>query len=92
MAALEDLAEFYDVANGEGELVTVQGVPNVPAIFSEISDVVLGDAIVQAPVLRCARTVVAAEGGTCVVRGDTYRIRRAALINSAEQQLVLAKG
>lgn len=91
MAALDDLDTFYDVANGEAELVTVQGVPNVPAIFDEASEVVLGDAVVQAPVLRLARTVAAVEDGLCVVRGLSYKIRNARPLNSVEQQLVLVR-
>lgn len=70
----EDLSVFYS-ANDFGEVVTVQGA-TVTAIFNERGEVVLGEAVVQEPTLELPASVVAAEGGVCVVRGTTYRIRQ----------------
>jgi len=88
----EDLAAFYDVAHGDAELVTVQGV-QTPAIFNVQSEVLLGEMLVVAPLLRLPATVVAADGGACTVRGQAYVIRQAQLLppDGVEQLLVLAK-
>lgn len=89
----DDLAAFYDVVNGDAELVTVQGVPDVPALYSSASEVVLAEAVVLAPTLRVQGTVAAADGGTCLVRGLTYRIRQVMDLppDGRERLLVLAR-
>jgi hypothetical protein len=88
----EDLAAFYDVANGDAELVLVQGL-QTPAIFNVQSEVLLGEMLVLSPTLRLPASVAAADGGACTVRGQAYVIRQAQLIppDGAEQLLVLAK-
>lgn len=89
----EDLAAFYDVANGDAELVQVQGL-QTPALFNLQSEVLLGELLVVAPSLRLPASVPAADGGACTVRGQAYVIRQAQLLppDGVEQLLVLAKG
>lgn len=93
MAAAEDLSAFYDVENGDAELVTVQGVANVAAIFDISTEVQLGEAIVQAPTLRLPASVAAAAGGACTVRTVGYVIRQVLDLppDGAERLLVLAR-
>lgn len=93
MAAPDDLAAFYDVTDGDAELVTVQGVANVAALFDTSTEVQLGEAIVQAPTLRLPAGVVAAAGGVCTVRGVAYLVRQVISLppNGAEHLLVLAR-
>lgn len=90
MAALDDLAAFYDVANGEGEWVVVNG-NTVAAIFDTAGQALVGEAVIQAPVLRCPRTVSAPEGCGCTVRSVAYVVRHVVPINTDEHQLVLVK-
>lgn len=95
MPTIDDLATFYDVANGEGELVTLNG-QNVAAIFETQAEVVLGDAVVQAPALRLPSATVAeraaGEGSTCIARGGSYIVRKVLALppDGAESLLVLA--
>lgn len=93
MAVPEDLAAFYSVAFGDAEHCTVQGVAQVPGIFEVASEVLLGEALVVAPTLRLQATVVAADGGLCTVRGQSYRIRNVRLLppDGREKLLVLAR-
>jgi hypothetical protein len=93
MPAIDDLASFYDVANGEAELCTVQGVANVAGIFDTSSDIALGEAVVQAPTLRLPASVAAAADGACTVRGVAYAIRQVLVLppDGAEQLLILAR-
>lgn len=88
----EDLAAFYDVTNGDAELVTVQGQP-AAALFDVATEVVLSDMLTTAPTLRLPATVSAAGGGACTVRGQAYVIRNVQLLppDGREQLLVLAK-
>lgn len=88
----EDLAPFYDVANGDAELVTVQDVAT-PALFDVASEVVLADMLITAPTLRLPATVAAASGGACVIRGQAYTIRNVQLLppDGREHLLVLAR-
>lgn len=72
MAFAEDLTPLFA---DFGESVTVQGV-SATAIFDTASDVIFGDVISTAPALTLPATVAAAEGGSAVVRGVTYRIRQ----------------
>lgn len=58
-----------------GEAVTVQGAAAV-GIFNVSTDLVLNDALVTGPSLELPATVAAAEGGTVVVRGVSYRVRQ----------------
>lgn len=89
----DDLAAFYDVTTGDAELVTVQGV-QTPALFENAAQVLLGEMLVTAPTLRLPATVAAAEGGACLVRGQTYTIRTAQPLppDGREHLLVLVKG
>lgn len=89
----EDLAAFYEVADGDAELVTVQGV-QTPALFDGATEVVLGEMIVTAPALRLPGTVVASVGGACTVRGVAYTIRQVQGLppDGRERLLVLAQG
>lgn len=89
----EDLSTWYDVANGDAELVTIEGVPDIPAIFDISSQVVLGDAVVTAPTLRVPATVAAGDDGPAIVRGTTYVIRQRLDLppDGRERLLVLAK-
>ena len=89
----EDLSAFYDVQNGDAELVTVQGLAT-SAIFEVASEVVLADMLTTAPTLRLPATVAAAGAGVCTVRGQAYTIRNVQLLppDGREQLLVLARG
>jgi hypothetical protein len=89
----DDLSAFYNVADGDAELVTVQGV-QTPALFELSSQVVLGDQLVTAPTLRLPATVAAAESGACTVRALPYVIRTVQLLppDGRELLLVLRKG
>jgi hypothetical protein len=90
--APEDLSAFYDVTDGDAELVTVQGV-QTPALFDVATEVVLGEMIVTAPALRLPATVVAAAGGACTVRGVAYTVRQVQALppDGREQLLVLVR-
>jgi len=91
MAVHEDLAPFYDVDNGDAELVTVQG-QSTPALFDVASEVVLAGMLATAPTLRMPASVPAASGGLCIVRGLGYSIRTVQMLppDGREQLLVLA--
>lgn len=93
MAVPEDLAAFYDVTDGDADLVAVQGV-QTPALFENASQVVLGEMLVTAPTLRLPATVAAAEGGACLVRGVAYTVRQVQALppDGREQLLVLVRG
>lgn len=68
----EDLAPFFA---DFGEDCTVQGAA-VRGLFNASSQLVLEDVLITEPTLQVAATVAAAEGGTVVVRGASYRIRQ----------------
>lgn len=68
----EDLAAFFA---DFGEDCTVQGAA-VRGIFNASSQLVLEDVLITEPTLQVAATVAAAEGGTVVARGSSYRIRQ----------------
>lgn len=91
--APDDLSAFYDVTNGDAELVTVQGVANVAAIFDAATEVLLGEALAVAPTLRLPASVAAADGGACTVRSVAYVIRQVQALppDGREQLLVLAR-
>jgi hypothetical protein len=72
MDFVEDLAPFFA---DFGQAVTVNGVA-ARGIFNTATDVVLGDAITQAPTLEMPASVAAAQGQTCVVGGVTYTVRQ----------------
>lgn len=93
MAVAEDLSAFYDVENGDAELVTVAGVANVAAIFDNATEVALGEAVVRAPALRLPATVAAAVGDACTVRTAPYQVRHVIDLppDGAERMLVLAR-
>jgi hypothetical protein len=88
----DDLAAFYDVRNGDAELVTVQGT-SAAALFDSASEVLLGEMLVRAPTLRLPATVAAAGGGACTVRGVSYTIRTVQALppDGREHLLVLAR-
>lgn len=72
MAFVEDARVFFV---DFGEAVTVQGSAAV-GIFNTASELVLNDVLVTAPSLELPATVAAAEGGTVVVRGVSYKVRQ----------------
>ena len=85
----EDLAPFFA---DFGEDVTVQGTA-ARGIFDSASDVIFGDVMSTAPALQVPATTNAAEGGTVVVRGSSYKVRQVIDLppDGAIRQLVLAK-
>jgi hypothetical protein len=90
MAWVEDLSPFFA---DFGENVTVNAVAAV-GIFDQASELMLGDAMTQAPALQVPATVAAAVGQACVVRGVTYLVRQVLDLppDGAIRQLVLARG
>jgi hypothetical protein len=84
-----DLSPAYQLF---GEPVTVAGQP-VRAIVDLATQLVLGDAIAQAPVLRVMASVAATEGAACTVRGLAYVVRQVLDLppDAAERQLVLSR-
>lgn len=85
----DDLAGFYDVENGDAELVVVGGA-SVAAIFSTSTEVALGEALVMAPTLRLpAAGVVVADGTTCTVRSASYRVRQVLQLPPDGRELLL---
>lgn len=69
---VEDLAPYFA---DFGEACTVQGAA-VRGIFNQASQLVLEDVLITEPSLQLPASVAAAEGGTVVVRGVTYKIRQ----------------
>lgn len=86
---VEDLTPYFA---DFGEAVTVQGVA-ATGIFDTASDVIFGDVISTAPALQLPATVAAAEGGTVVVRGTSYKVRQVLDLppDGVIRQLVLAR-
>ena len=68
----EGLAPFFAHF---GEACTVDGVAAV-GILDGASQLVLGDVLITEPSLQLPASVVAAEGGTVIVRGVSYLIRQ----------------
>ena len=84
----EDLSPFYDVASGDAELVTVEGV-ETPAIFESSSELVLDDVLIRAPTARMPFTAAAIEGGSCTARGTVYVIRQVRHLPPDGRELLL---
>lgn len=73
----EDLSLFFDEADF-ADPVTVAGVA-ASGIFDTSTELMLGEAVVQAPTLLLPATVAAAEGDAAVVRGVNYTVRQVLL-------------
>lgn len=75
-----------------GEPVQVQQV-NAMGIFDQASQVSIADTLVQAPALRVSASVVAVEGGSCIVRGRSYVIRQVLDLppDAADRLLILGE-
>ena len=72
MTFAEDLTPYFA---DFGEAVTVNGVA-ARGIFNRATEVVLGDAITQAPSLELPASVGAAVGQPCVIRSISYTVRQ----------------
>ena len=92
---VDDLSAFYNVADGDAELVVVKGA-TVAALFERTSEVVLGDILTVAPTLRLPATsaVGVVDADVCTVRGSAYRVRQVQALppDGRELLLVLAAG
>jgi len=85
----EDLSHYFA---DFGESVTVQGTA-ARGIFDTETDVIFGDVLSTSPALQVPATVTAAEGGTVVIRGASYKVRQVVDLppDGVIRQLVLAK-
>lgn len=74
MPAFEDLSLYFS-DDDFAEAVTVGGVA-ASGIFSTSTELMLGEALVQAPTLLLPATVAAADGVAVVVRAVNYVVRQ----------------
>lgn len=74
MPATEDLTVYFSEADF-ADACTVGGVAAL-GIFDRATELMLGEALVQAPSLLLPATVVASDGTTVVVRGVSYVVRQ----------------